>query len=451
MEESSMRLMGIAALVLVLALGPVNAAPRALQTVIVTPVTISAPQAAPALTRAERVAHLMEEAKLSQARLLADLAPLTAGPEAGVTEVHPLWIVNRVVVTATPEVIAALAKRSDVTNVRDAKRVELVAPTGSTPEPAGWFGKHTYGLKKLNVPEAWAKHGVDGSGVVVGHIDTGVYSIHPDLKGKILKFRDFFGAEHPTGFDGQGHGTHTAGTIVGGNSGGKHIGVAPGAKLIVARIFNNSGATTDAIVLRAMNWVADPDNDPATPDAPRLVSNSWGGSNGDDDSTGGELWDAVQHWLDLGILPVFAAGNAGPKPRTMGVPGGYPHALAVGSTTWMNKASKFSSRGPIKWAGEDITKPDVAAPGSGVSSAKDKGGYWTLDGTSMACPHVAGVAALIFQANPDLNPTQVAEILRSTAKDMGDAGFDNTFGKGLIDAERAVEKAKALRTFTAGE
>ena len=436
---------------LVLCLGGAHAAPRAMHTVIITPVPVAAVHANAGLTREDRAANLMEDAKLSQAKILTDLQPLTLGGEAEVSELYPLWLVNRIVVTATDDVIAKLSKRSDVASVRLPKTMKLIDAVAIGNDQAPKFGKYTYGLKNLRVPEAWEKFNVDGSGIVVGHIDTGVCSIHPDLAGKIIKFKDFHGHEHATGFDGNGHGTHTAGTIVGGNAGGKHIGVAPGAKLICGRIFDEGGTTTDAIILRAMNWIADPDGDPNTNDGPRLVSNSWGGEQ-ESEHSGDDLWQAVQHWVDLGILPVFAAGNSGPKGK-VGTPGGYPMSFCVGSTNWMNWVSSFSSRGPITWDGVQYIKPDVAAPGSGVESAKDKGGYVTMDGTSMATPHVAGVCALVLQANPALTPAQVVDIVRSTAKDISTPGHDNNTGWGLVDAYRAVEKAKAFKTqgFTAGE
>ena len=113
---------------MVLPLSVAQAAPRALQTVIVTPKAAHLTLANPGISRADRAANLMAEAKASQARLLADLAPMTAGgQDAKVTEVSPLWLVNRVVVTATPEVIAQLVKRADVQEVRATKKIELIA------------------------------------------------------------------------------------------------------------------------------------------------------------------------------------------------------------------------------------------------------------------------------------------------------------------------------------
>jgi subtilisin family serine protease len=427
------------------ALNPTTPPPR-LTTVIVTPLVVSPANVNPGLSRAARIERMQREARDSQAKLVAFLRPLTisnGGASASVSHVETLWLVNRLIVTATDDVIAVLRVRDDIKDVRAAKELRLFKPIHESAAPAQ--GKATYGLKALRVPEAWTKFGVNGSGVLVGHLDTGVYSIHPDLKDKVKGFKDFFGSDNTAGFDGQGHGTHTAGTIVGGEASGSSIGVAPGAHLISGRIFNNSGTTTDAIILRAMNWIADPDGNPQTADAPRLVSCSWGGEK-DTDNPGGDLWDASKHWLDLGILPVFAAGNSGPFGK-VGTPGAYPHVFAIGSTNWFGFASTFSSRGPSRWEGVDYIKPDVCAPGSSITSAKDKGGWTSMSGTSMACPHAAGVVALVLSANPNLNPTQLVDILRTTATDKGSTGKDNTYGWGLLDAYKAVEKAKALATF----
>ncbi|MBI4863129.1 MAG: S8 family serine peptidase [Candidatus Riflebacteria bacterium] len=420
------------------------------QTVIVTPVEVSGPQRPDTGLRADHISALQEVARLSQARILRHLASLSglSDEPAPVKQVHPLWLVNRIVVTATPKVVAQLGARDDVKQVRPARTVKLIAPVAEPGAGAPAERDQTYGLGKIRAPEVWKQLAITGNGVLVGHLDSGAYGLHPDIKDKIVKFRDFFVSDQQTAFDGLGHGTHTAGTIVGGATSGKAIGVAPGAKLIVGRIFDGQGTTTDAVILRAMNWIADPDGNPSTNDAPRLVSNSWGGTQ-DSETPGDDLWQAAQHWVDLGMLPLFSGGNSGPTGK-VGVPGGYPHVVAVGSTNWFNWASMFSSRGPVKWEGVEYVKPDVCAPGSSVTSAKDLGGYTSMSGTSMSCPHVAGVVALMLEANADLTVPQMVEILRSTAKDLGSTGRDNTYGWGLVDALAAVQKAKALARFQAG-
>jgi len=419
-----------------------------LETVIVEPVSEPHVANRSFATREDHITTLQRESRLSQESILTALASARQIEGSIVAQVDALWLVNRIVVTASSDVIAQLRTRSDIASVTPATEMTLIAPVEEDEESPDEKG-FTYGLKKIRAGEAWNNLSVDGSGVVVGHLDTGVHGSHPDLKGKVILFKDFFYYDGEDPIDGQGHGTHTAGTIVGGNASGSHIGVAPSAKLIVGRIFNNQGSTTDAVILRAMNWIADPDGDPSTSDAPRLVSNSWGGPKTTDEP-GGPLWDACQNWVDLGILPVFAAGNSGPAGK-VGTPGAFPHVLSVGSTNWFNWLSYFSSRGPVVWEGTEMIKPEIVAPGSSIYSAKDGGGWVKMSGTSMACPHVAGVAALMVQAYPAITNEQIVEIMKSTAKDLGDDGPDNKYGWGLVDCVKVVERAQALAQFSANQ
>ncbi|MBW7874964.1 MAG: S8 family serine peptidase, partial [Candidatus Cloacimonetes bacterium] len=276
----------------------------------------------------------------------------------------------------------------------------------------------------------------------VGVLDTGILKTHPDFGDRVLLTKDFISsyADNDSN-DGQGHGTHCAGTIGGSNTSGRAIGVAPEASFVIGKIFNDSGSTTMSAILNAMQWIADPDSNPATDDAPRVVSNSWGGGQGTVQSEK-PRWTAVQTWRDLGIVPVFAAGNSGPSMGTMSVPGGYPHSFAVGATNKNDGIASFSSRGPIQWEGfGSVIKPDISAPGVDVYSAKHTGGYTVMSGTSMATPHVAGVVALMLQANPDLSVDRIESILMETSLDLGAEGKDSVFGQGRMDALRAVEIA----------
>src|SRR5690606_36189086 len=103
-------------------------------------------------------------------------------------------------------------------------------------------------------------------------------------------------------------------------------------------------------------------------------------------------------------------------------------SFAAGATDSSDKIAYFSSRGPITWSGVQYTKPDVSAPGVGIISAKPGGGYQSMDGTSMACPHVSGAAALLYAINPDYTVAQVKHLLKDTAQDLGAPGHDNNFG-----------------------
>src|SRR5205823_3235257 len=123
--------------------------------------------------------------------------------------------------------------------------------------------------------------------------------------------------------------------------------------------------------------------------------------------------------------------------KTVGIPGGYPVAFAAGATDTGDGIASFSSRGPITWDGTELIKPDVSAPGHNVISCKDGGGYRSMSGTSMACPHVSGLVALMVQGNPSLKVDEIETILRESAIDLGAPGNDNDFGRGRIDARKA--------------
>lgn len=289
-----------------------------------------------------------------------------------------------------------------------------------------------WGVQKVRAPEVWQQFRVDGAGVIVGVLDTGIDGKHPAFTGKILAYKDFTSDATTEPTDTQGHGTHVAGSIAG--SGG--VGVAPGARLIVGRVFDNNGGTTSDVLLSGMQWMLDPDGNPETNDGPRLINNSWGSN----DSTNKTFWVAVENWVAAGILPVYAAGNNGMWGGKVGTPAAFPHSWAVAATTEADTLAYFSSQGPIAWDGVPLMKPDVAAPGDKIISCAIGGGLVSNSGTSMACPHVAGVAALMYQADPTLTVEQVRLIAEETAKDLGAAGKDGKFGSGLVDSYKIVEK-----------
>jgi bacillopeptidase F len=128
-----------------------------------------------------------------------------------------------------------------------------------------------------------------------------------------------------------------------------------------------------------------------------------------------------------GILPVFSAGNNGPYPGTVGSPGSYPEALAVGAVDELKEPASFSSRGPSPW--EEV-KPEISAPGVQIRSTFPGGGYALSNGTSMAAPHVAGVVAILMQADPDLTPDEIESILLSSAEPLADDSPNNAPGGG---------------------
>lgn len=317
-------------------------------------------------------------------------------------------------------------------------------------------GVPEYNVAKVNAPAAWAA-GATGAGVTIGIVDTGADVTHEALKGHYRGAKEDGTVDNNYNwydpraskvvpYDDHGHGSHVAGTATGGTA-DQVIGVAPGAKFISAKVFSASGSSDTATILKGLGWMLAPTDstgqnaDPTK--APDIVSNSWGNSNG----ATLVYQNALRAFQAAGITPVFAAGNSGPSPRTVGAPGSYPESLTIGATDSNDKVASFSSRGPsaLKDAnGNPIAKPDFAAPGVAVVSAKPGGGYQKMSGTSMATPAAAGVVALLLSKYPELGPEKVREILAKSALDLGTAGTDPDYGAGRIDASAALALAAKM-------
>jgi subtilisin family serine protease len=350
-----------------------------------------------------------------------------------------MWLVNAVALRARPAEIRRLARDPAVARVEYDRRVRLFAPTGvaDADPPPGLFERGGWGSAAIGAPAVWRDYGIDGRGVRVGSIDSGVDADHPDLAGKIAAWRDFVnGRQAP--YDDHGHGTHTIGTMVGGAAGGAPVGVAPGARVVVAKALDGDGAATLSTLLAAGQWITDPDGNPLTHDAPSVVNASWGAPAG----PGGQaLRRLIARWRELGIVPVFSAGNTGPG-GSVAAPAVFPETLAVGALGPRGRVAAFSSRGA---AGEPTLKPDLAAPGHQIVSSVPGGGWGNSSGTSMAAPHVAGAIALLRQADPTLSVEAIETTLRESAHDVAQAGPDRRSGAGALDARAAVAAVLGAR------
>ena len=265
-----------------------------------------------------------------------------------------------------------------------------------------------WGVDRIDSEEAWgATPSVTGAGVIVAVLDTGLDMDHPDVSatwGYSVVSKD------PSNFDDKnGHGTHTAGTIAAKNNVDGVVGVAPDVELYSIQISKGSRISTNNIVAGIDAAVAGPDGNLGTStDQPDVFNMSFGGGKS----------NAVETALnnahnDYGIVLVASAGNSSTSSKSY--PAGLPNVMAIGSTTDTDALSGFSNYG------DHI---DVVAPGSSILSTYKGGSYDILSGTSMASPHVAGVAALIIQANPNLDNIGIRALLQNTAEDLGANGFD---------------------------
>jgi len=289
----------------------------------------------------------------------------------------------------------------------------IVHPDGTVPN-AG----EQWGVVDLEAPAVHAT-GNTGAGAVIGTIDTGVRGTHVALKDGHRAtygwFDPYQGTATPN--DQNGHGTHTMGTIAGRANG---IGVAPGTTWIACKGCSTSSCTEAALKACGQFMTCPTNADGGSPDcsqAPNAVSNSWGGGQGDD------WYDAIiSAWIAGEIAPLFSIGNSGPYCGSANSPGDSELAIGVGSTTEAKGLSSFSSVGPTTRG--DRLKPDIAAPGSAVVSSYylSDTSYSTLSGTSMACPHVGGLSALLYTARPGLKIAQLKAALLQGAKSVTSSG-----------------------------
>lgn len=369
--------------------------------------------------------------KLEARRALAGVLEALAGRAA---DVELLWTVNAVAAVVPARVAAELAAREDVREVLADRSFTWVKPVRGARAPSVW------GPKKVGGPAVWAT-GSLGQGVTIGIIDTGVDGRHPDLAGKVIRFRDFTKITAPEGeaYDDEGHGTHCAGIMAGGDKSGQQIGMAPKMRIIAAKGLDKNGGGGFIGLVRALNWMADPDGSNATHDQPTAVSCSWG-ANLNLPVISRVFWLSISSLRDAGVLPIVASGNEGKD--KLSVPGSYPHAFAVGATEERDTVADFTSRGRVTWSGTTYIKPNISAPGDFIYSSMPNGRYEYMSGTSMATPQVAGIAALLKSTNPALKAPQIEQLLLRTAKDLGAPGEDTDFGRGRVDAAAAAVAAQ---------
>ncbi|WP_255196798.1 S8 family peptidase [Halorarius litoreus] len=295
--------------------------------------------------------------------------------------------------------VDVLRQRGDVRYVERDREYEAIAQT------------LPYGIDRVDAEVAHAA-GDAGSGADVAIVDTGIDATHPDLAANLGTGTSFIGGvQNPDWQDDNGHGTHCAGIADAIDNDRGVVGVATEATLHAVKVLTASGVGLTSDIAAGVEWVAEQGYD--------VASMSLGGSTQSE-----ALADACTYAHEQGVTLVAAAGNSGPCTDCVGYPAANPEPIAVSATDENDQFASFSSQG---------LEVEIAAPGADIYSTY-LGGYSTLSGTSMACPHVSGAAVQL--AAQGYSNTEIRRRLKNTAEDIGLA--DTESGAGLLDVASAL-------------
>ena len=430
------------------------------------------------MNKEQRRAFVIAERKAfcqaSQAQVLAFLEGYKS--DNRVVDLKSFWSFNGFSCSASEEVIAQLAERKDVAMIiPDEMRPMMPANEKAYPATAKANAWH---VDKVNAPEVWNYNGTGytGNGVIIGLIDTGVNYNHIDIANSMWdggsEFPhhgyDVFNQDNDP-MDDQGHGTHTAGIIAGQGNAGTQTGVAPGAKIMAIKILSAEGEGEATHLIQGVEFALEHDAN--------ILSLSLS------DVGAGPCYyyrDVFATCLEAGVAAAIACGNEGQTQYTYPVPfnisapgncpppwlhpdqqieGGLTSVISVGATDSNDEHCGFSSLGPTTWTegpnvgsyndypyeNGDATqpgliRPDISAPGANITSLNylTTNNYIEMDGTSMATPCVAGVLAMLLEANPDLTPAELDSIIELTSTRVGNTMKNNRVGAGRVDALAAI-------------
>lgn len=417
-------------------------------------------------------------------------APLRAWLDARGIEYRAFYLVNAIEMRGGPALAADLRQRADVNRLsaNPLVPIQLVeTPAARSENTVVPPPDPPYGIRHANAPTVWA-WGFRGEGIVLASQDTGVDWTHPALQPSYrgwnaatqtathpYNWYDYWGTASRGSCDPNpqvpcddgSHGTHTVGTMVGEDPRtGLIAGMAPDAQWIGCRNMNLGNGTPASYIACFEFFLApfpqngDPQTDGDPSKSPHIINNSWycpPAEGCDFDS----LRQVVQNMRAAGQLVVVSAGNNGPGCSTVLYPiTAYPEVFSVGAHNGAGTISGFSSRGPVTVDNSGRMKPQIAAAGDGVMSTVPGGGYGNSSGTSMASPHVAGAAALIWSAAPHLigQLDETEQILMKSAAPVlsnscGEGpepvSPNNTYGFGRLDAAAAVTMALHAGSVTA--
>jgi len=422
-------------------------------------------------TKQEKGTYVFEQLTQTAARTQGPL--LAALEEMGIDH-RSFWIANMIWVRGGAQAVHTLSLRRDVAHIYANPQVRLQEPflTPALPTFPQTTDAVEWNIAKVNAPQLWSL-GFTGQGAVIAGQDTGYDWEHPALKNQYRGW-DGNNADHNYNWhdaihissntdcppdrqkpcDDYGHGTHTMGTMLGDDGNTNKIGMAPGARWVGCRNMDE-GFGTPSTYSECYQWFLAPtdlnDNNPRSDLAPDVINNSWGCPTYEGCTDPNVLLTVVENVRLAGILTVHSAGNYGSQgcfsvrdPAAI-----YDASFTVGATDSIDVIAGFSSRGPVSVDGSYRLKPDVSAPGVNIRSCVPGNGYASMQGTSMAAPHVAGLVALLISAYPQLagqvdaleNMLKFSALPRTTEQTCGDVSGlgipNNTYGFGRIDAYAA--------------
>jgi len=411
-----------------------------------------------------------DDLKTNAASAQADFESF-ADRKPGVTVERSFWLANAMLVTVDTESAAVdrLLDVRGVERVHENFEVKLdsatMTPDDGGAQTVGAASSHpavgpgtvsttatgtnaTYGVEMVRAPEVWEEFGTRGEGATVAVLDTGIETDHPDLNVSGWAEYDAEGNlvsdDVADASDVNGHGTHVAGTVAGGNASGTAIGVAPEASLYGVKVLNATGSGTFTQVVAGMEHATETER----VDVLQM-------SLGDDGQFDGFI-EPIQNARSAGKIVVASSGNSGDG--TSSSPGNVYESFAVGAVNETRDAAWFSGGETLNtsedWNNDTLTAdwpaeyvvPDSTAPGANVYSAEPGGGYTTKSGTSMAAPHVSGVAALVLASTSrNVSDEELSDILRDTANHPDNATEpDARYGTGIADAYAAVSSTEPL-------
>ncbi|MFX0205938.1 MAG: S8 family serine peptidase, partial [Candidatus Hodarchaeota archaeon] len=367
-------------------------------------------------------------------------------------------ISNRIISSYGPEIMNILpialfrATLDSINDIRSLPGVTGVYLDKLIPLPDEYWGSQTilnnegittYPSEEIIGARYLQNLGINGTGVTIAILDTGIDKTHPDLDDidnddstndpKVIleaSFIDFDddGINDTSPMDDHFHGTHVAGIAA---ANGYLRGIAPGAYLMNGKIMDKTIGGYTSWIVKGIDW--------AVSNGADIISMSLGGLPGDLDPL---LEKAIDSAWDNNVTVIASAGNDGPGPSSISSPGLESRTITVGASNIYNDIAFFSSRGPSV---NGVIDPDIVAPGRGILSLEHGGGYTTASGTSMAAPAVAGVVALLLSNITNASPDQIRSALLSSASDIGKHVF--TQGAGLVNATAALEHLQAQSVY----